>query len=207
MITRRQWLTASLGFVPTVSLTGRRKLHAQPDEDQHPLNPANTFDSFRVTDDSAAAFRACRELATGSSRSSSLIYVWGPPGAGKTHLLQATAHALRQPYGGRPVWYGQANDFKRLLIRAVHSGAFGPFRERFRAYDALLLDDIQLLRHMARTTEELVDMLDWIRDGGGSILLTGDAGPEEVTLCARFADRLRRGRVVRVARRIRGGSE
>lgn len=209
-ITRRRWIASLAGLVPMMA-GGHGTWSWKENGEVHPLSPHKTFASFMVGVHNEEAVAACLSVVGGAGPVPSMVYLWGPPGAGKTHLLQATARAVGEARGGGAAWYGTAPEFSAQLIRAVQDGQSARFRGCFRPLSVLLLDDVQLLRDFERTTEELVELVGWIADAGGSVVISGSMPPGKVTRSGRLAERVHRGLVKLVGpmqtRSWQGGAE
>ena len=193
LLSRRQWLATLPALIPLLRGDGSHPAPASDPGRNHPLDPRKSFSSFEVAPGNRAAFLGCQAISAGKPGTPTLLYVWGPPGTGKTHLLQATARAVSSARGPGSSWYATADEFRVDLVRAMHAGLLPDLRRRLRAAHLLLIDDVQTLQELERTTEEVVALVDWVRDGGGSVIIAGDAPPRDVTTSPRFADRLTRG--------------
>jgi chromosomal replication initiator protein len=143
-----------------------------------------TFASFIVLPGNRIAYRAAKRLASGD-RSYNPLILYGPPGLGKTHLLQAIGHEAA-PGGGVIALTGEA--FVDRFTRAVRAGQPDTFRELFRSCSLLLLDDLQFLATRPASQEQFFHIFDAIHRRGGAVAATIDAMPDAV---AGLSDRLR----------------
>ena len=127
------------------------------------------------------------------------LFIHGPPGLGKTHLLHAIGNYV-QLYGqGLTVRYVTGETFTAEFVQALRRKETRPFRDRFRAADVLLVDDVQFLAGKAHTREEFFHTFNALRDSGGQLVMTSDSSPRELAdLDARLVERFQAGLVVEV---------
>jgi chromosomal replication initiator protein DnaA len=117
------------------------------------------------------------------------LFLHGPKGTGKTHLLHAIGNELSSLSGGAArVAVVDVGEFSNELISAIQDGAIERFRARYRGVDALLFDDVQLCDGTERTQEELFHIFNAVYDQGKQIVLAGDRPPKELS---KLAERLR----------------
>lgn len=168
------------------------------------LDPHCTFASFIPTEGNRLAYRLLCEL-TGyypkdqSFRSPELehatfnpIYLWGPPGTGKSHLLMATAQALTNQ--GLLALYCRGETFTEHVVRAIRAGEMHTFRETYRNVDVLLIDDIQVFGRKSATQEELFHTFNTLHTGGKQIILSSSVSPQDLQLIeARLVSRFEWG--------------
>src|ERR671934_3015513 len=123
------------------------------------------------------------------------LFIYGPPGLGKTHLLQAIGNYV-QVYGtGLRVRYATVEDFTSEFVRSLRVGDTSAFRERFRGVDVLLIDDVQFLADKLKTKEEFFHTFNALYESGRQLVLTSDRSPSdhdefEARLRERFASGL-----------------
>jgi len=104
------------------------------------------------------------------------IFLYGPPGSGKTHLLMATAHKLKKE--GKNVFYVRTETFTEHVIRAFRTSSLQEFRPTYRNLDCLIIDDIHLLKRKATTQEELFHTFNRLHTQGMQIVLSGNTSPQ-----------------------------
>ena len=126
------------------------------------------------------------------------LFVHGPSGVGKTHLLNALGNELLQATGGAArVAVVTAQDFMDELIAALREGTVGRWRARYRAVDALLVDDVQFVAGKERTQDELFHVFNALHGDGRQIVLVSDRPPKELEgLEQRLRSRFEGGLVV-----------
>ncbi len=179
--------------------TGSRKQPQAPSDSKPPftpvfenLDPLCTFDNLVVSESNLLAHKILCEVAglpldqhTSSHPDSQLavfnpIYVYGPSGTGKTHLLMATAHTLRQR--GLDIIYTRAETFTEHVVQAIRSGEMAAFRRAYRSKDVLLLDDVHVFSRKNSTQEELFHTFNTLHLAGKQIILSANCAPQDLQL-------------------------
>ena len=138
------------------------------------------FDSFVVGSANAVACHAARAVAEAPGRRFNPFFLWGGVGLGKTHLVNALAHAV---LGTRPhprVAFLAAEAFMNAMISALRQDKMRAFRDRFRDLDLLILDDVQFLAGRERTQEEFFHTFNALHSAGHQIVLTSDKPPQAI---------------------------
>ncbi len=138
------------------------------------LNPSNTFESFVVGANSQFAHAACEAVAKKSGISYNPLFIYGGPGLGKTHLMQAIGHEMLRRQPGTRVIYLTCEKFTNEFIDAVRRGDIEKFRRRYRSSDVLLIDDVQFLAGKERSQEEFFHTFNTLLDGRNQVVLTSD---------------------------------
>lgn len=108
------------------------------------------------------------------------IYIHGPSGTGKSHLLMATAHLLKQQ--GYNFIYSRAETFTEHVVSAIRAGEMSAFRHRYRHIDCLLIDDVHLFSRKGATQEELFHTFNTLHLAGKQIILSSNCAPQELQL-------------------------
>jgi chromosomal replication initiator protein len=138
------------------------------------LNPAHTFASFVVGDNSQFAHAACEAVAKKSGITYNPLFIYGGPGLGKTHLMQAIGHELLRRQPGSRVVYLTCEKFTNEFIDAIRRGDVEKFRRRYRSADVLLIDDVQFLAGKERSQEEFFHTFNTLLDGCNQVVLSSD---------------------------------
>lgn len=138
------------------------------------LNPAFTFSSFVVGSNSQFAHAACEAVAKKSGVGYNPLFIYGGPGLGKTHLMQAIGQELLRRSPGTRVIYLTCEKFTNEFIDAVRKGDIEKFRRRYRSSDVLLIDDVQFLAGKDRSQEEFFHTFNTLLDGRNQVVLTCD---------------------------------
>ncbi|MDQ2744703.1 MAG: DnaA/Hda family protein, partial [Chloroflexota bacterium] len=119
------------------------------------LNPHFMFSTFVVGNSSRFAHAACRAVADAPGKAYNPLFLYGGVGLGKTHLMHAIGHAVREGHRRPPkVAYITSEKFMNEMISSIQENRTSDFRTRYRTVDVLLIDDIQFLAGKDRTQEE-----------------------------------------------------
>ena len=144
------------------------------------LNRFYTFDNFVTGKCNEFAQAAAHGLVESPGRNYNPFFLYGSVGLGKTHLLQATCHALLEKAQGFRILYLSCETFINHFITALEEGNLNNFRHRYREADALVVDDIHLLGNKERTQEEFFHTFNVLYSAGKQIILSSDSPPAEL---------------------------
>jgi chromosomal replication initiator protein len=153
-----------------------------------PLDPAHTFERFVIGAGNRLAHSAALAVAELPGEAYNPLFLHGPPGLGKTHLLAAIVHYLRRRRPELTVHYTTADRFTTEFVSGLRKDGPARFKQRYRKLDALLIDDVQVLEGKEHTQEEFVHTFNALHGVGKQIVLSSDRPPEAIT---RLAERLR----------------
>ena len=151
-------------------------------------NPRLTFDQFVIGDCNRLAHAAALTVAEMPSQAYNPLFICGPPGVGKTHLLSAIANLLLTHNPGLTVRATTGEAFTNEFLAALGGGHTDAFKARFRDVDVLLLDDVQFLQRKTKTEEEFFHTFNALHDAGRQVVLTSDRPPHDLQA---LEDRLR----------------
>jgi chromosomal replication initiator protein len=144
------------------------------------LNPKYVFETFVVGNSNQFAHAAARAVGDSPSRSYNPLFLYGGVGLGKTHLLHAIGHQVGRRRPGLKVLYVTAEQFVNQLINSLRFKTMHAFRERYRAIDVLLVDDIQFLANKERTQEEFFHTFNALYTSEKQIVLSSDCSPRAI---------------------------
>jgi chromosomal replication initiator protein len=162
---------------------------AAAERDDHAgINPRLTFESFVIGDANRFAHAAALAVAELPGQAYNPLFIYGPPGVGKTHLLHAVGNYVRLYGAGLTVRYTTIEAFTNAFVWALHGGDIERFKARFRRTDVLLIDDVQFLESKVKTEEEFFHTFNALHDTGSQLVLTSDRLPRDLEA---LHDRLR----------------
>lgn len=167
-------------IAPKEVVTGSSIKSEQISGDAMLLSPDYTFDSFVVGPDNRLAHAAALAVAGQPGKAYNPFFVHGGVGLGKTHLLQAICQMSMRNNPGMEIYYTSCNAFMNEFLEAVQNGEMKSFRNRFRTYDLLVVDDIHDLSNRGPSQEEFFHTFNTLYQGGRQIVLSSDAPPNEI---------------------------
>jgi chromosomal replication initiator protein len=152
------------------------------------LNPKYTFDNFVIGAGNQFAHAAARAVAERPSKAYNPLFLYGGVGMGKTHLMQAIGHEVKQLNPEASISYVSSEKFTNEMINSLRYDRMSSFRDKFRTVDVLLIDDIQFLAQKERTQEEFFHTFNALHESMKQIVIASDRPPKEL---AEIEDRLR----------------
>ncbi len=154
------------------------------------LNPRYAFSTFVVGPFNALAHAAARTVSEKPGISYNPLFIYGKTGHGKTHLIQAVGNHLKR--SGKKVFYVTSERFTVDYFNSLQSGTANSFKDKYRQYDVLIMDDVQFLANKEKTQEELFHLFNALHDNNKQIVFSSDIHPAllsglEERLQSRFA--------------------
>ena len=150
--------------------------------------PQFSFENFVVGPSNRFAHGAAIAVANSPGSIYNPLFIYGPPGVGKTHLLYAIANGIRKQNPDAKIVYIKGDEFINDYVESVRSGRAGDFRTKYREADLLLVDDIQFVAGKVETQNEFFHTFNTLYENKKQIVLTSDRPPHEMT---QLDDRLR----------------
>ncbi len=173
------------GPMPSTGTTGPP---AQPALAHPNTNPKLTFEQFVIGDSNRLAHAAALAVSEMPAQAYNPLFICGPPGLGKTHLLGAIANLLAAHDHRLSIRRTTGEAFTNDFLLALGSGGLDRFKASFRHVDVLLIDDVQFLERKTKTEEEFFHTFDTLYEAGSQIVLTSDRPPSDLQA---LEDRLR----------------
>jgi chromosomal replication initiator protein len=152
------------------------------------LNPKYTFDLFVIGSSNRFAHAAALAVAEAPAQAYNPLFIYGGTGLGKTHLLQAIAQYVSEHSGHLSVRYITSETFMNDFINSLRDKRIEGFKQRYRNYDLLLIDDIQFFEHKERIQEEFFHTFNSLYEAGSQIAMSSDRPPRGL---ATLEERLR----------------
>jgi len=144
------------------------------------FNPRHTFEQFVIGDSNRLAHAAALAVAELPGLAYNPLFICGPPGLGKTHLLHSIANYVTAYGGGATVRYTTAEAFTNHFLGALHGHDVERFKAAYRGVDVLLVDDVQFLQAKVRTEQEFFHTFNALHQAGSQIVLTSDRLPRDL---------------------------
>jgi len=144
------------------------------------LNPNYCFENFVVGPGNRFAHAAACAVTEAPAKHYNPLFIYGPVGLGKTHLMQSVALEIKRRFPEKKILYVSSEKFTNQLIAAIQGRSTPLFRSRFRNLDLLLIDDIHFVAGKEATQEELFHTFNALYDAHKQILISSDRPPREI---------------------------
>ena len=163
------------------------------------LHPDYTFENFVVGPSNRLAHASCVAVSQSLGNTYNPLFLYGSSGLGKTHLLHAVCHYVRQAALGVTVELLSCEEFVNRFILAIEEGNMAGFQAQFRGVDLLVIDDVQFLSDREHSQEEFFHTFNALYNNGKQIILSSDSPPAEIpSVEARLVSRFNWGLVARI---------
>ena len=145
------------------------------------LNPRYVFENFVVGSFNELAHAAAQAVIKKPGIVYNPLFLYGDTGLGKTHLAQAVGNHIKKINPDRKVFYLTSERFTVDLVNSIQNNKVNDFKEKYRQYDVLLMDDIQFLSKKEKTQEELFHLFNALYDNNKQIIFTSDQHPTYIS--------------------------
>ena len=167
---------------------------APPRHETGTIIPRYTFDSFVIGSSNRFAHAAALAIAEAPAQAYNPLFIYGNTGLGKTHLLHAIANYVALHSANMSVCYVNSETFMNDFINSLSNKRIEGFKQRYRAYDVLLIDDVQFFAHKERIQEEFFHTFNSLHEAGRQIVMSSDRPPRDInTLEERLRSRFEWG--------------
>ena len=162
------------------------------------LNPKYTFETFVVGPFNELAHAASQAILKRTAIYNPL-FIFGSTGHGKTHLIQAVGNFFKTADPSKKIFYLTSEKFANDYINSLNSGNINTFKERYKKYDLLIIDDIQFLSSKTKTQEEFFSLFNNFHDGGKQLIFSSDKHPNFIPdIEERIKSRFNAGMIVEI---------
>lgn len=159
------------------------------------VRPEFRFETLAVSSSNQLAFVSAQTVAKNLGKSYNPLFIYGPVGVGKTHLMQAIANDVYEKHPEKIIIYISSEEFTNEVVEAIRHNDTSRMKKRFRTASLLIIDDIQFFAGKEKVQEELFHTFNILIDGEAQIVLSSDRPPHEIKklekrLLSRFASGL-----------------
>ncbi|KKT41823.1 MAG: Chromosomal replication initiator protein DnaA [Candidatus Giovannonibacteria bacterium GW2011_GWA2_44_13b] len=164
------------------------------------LNPKYTFESFIVGSFNELAHAAALAITKNLGRVYNPLFLYGGVGLGKTHLLQAVGNSIIKENKNRKVNYITSEKFSNELVSSLQNNTVQNFKEKYREYDLLIVDDVQFFAGKTKTQEEFFYTFNTLFDAGKQVVFSSDRPPKSIPdIEERLRSRLEAGVIIDIS--------
>lgn len=144
------------------------------------LNPRYTFDNFVIGPYNELAHAASQAVIKSPGHVYNPLFVYGNTGRGKTHLIQAVGNQIKKVHPNKKVYYLTSERFGSEFFVAIQENKVQPFKDRYRKYDVMIMDDVQFFSHKEKFQEELFHFFNTFHDTGRQLIFSSDRHPNVI---------------------------
>lgn len=166
---------------PLTKTSANQNLTKEIEEISSPLDNRFKFENFVVGKPNALAHAAGRRVVETDAVPFNPLFIYGGVGLGKTHLMHAIAHNIKEQTPEKTVMYLSAEKFMYQFVRALRANETMNFKEIFRSVDVLMMDDIQFIAGKESTEEEFFHTFNALVDQNKQIIISADKSPSDLT--------------------------
>jgi len=174
-----------------------KDLYINPEDN---LNPRYHFNSFIVGSFNELAYAASLAIIDNPGTKYNPFFIYGGTGLGKTHLIQAVGNSIKEKYPNKKVHYMTLEKFATDFINSLQNNKANSFKEKYRKYDLLIIDDIQFIGKMEKIQEELFHTFNTFHENNKQIIFSSDKHPNYIPeLADRLKSRFAAGMIVDIS--------
>ena len=174
-----------------------RDLYINPEDN---LNPRYHFNSFIVGAFNELAYAAAQAIIENPGTKYNPFFIYGGTGLGKTHLIQAVGNAIKEKFPNKKTHYMTLEKFATDFINSLQNNKANSFKEKYRKYDLLIIDDIQFIGKMEKIQEELFHTFNTFYENNKQIIFSSDKHPNYIPeLADRLKSRFAAGMIVDIS--------
>lgn len=144
------------------------------------LNPRYIFDSFVVGSFNELAYAAAQAIIKKPGMSYNPFFIYGPTGLGKTHLIQAIGNSIKEKFPQKTVHYIPLEKFTVDYVNSLRNNKPNEFKQKYRKYDVLIMDDVQFISNKEKTQEELFHLFNSLYEANKQIIFSSDKHPNYI---------------------------
>ncbi len=164
------------------------------------LNPKYTFDTFVVGPFNELAYAAAQAVVKNPGLAYNPLFIYGDTGRGKTHLMQAVGNQIKKTNPSKKVFYLTSEKFTVDYLNSLTAGKANQFKEKYRKYDVLIMDDVQFFSSTEKTQEELFHLFNALHENNKQLIFSSDKHPNHIpNLENRIQSRFKAGMIVDIA--------
>jgi chromosomal replication initiator protein len=141
------------------------------------LNPRYTFETFVVGPFNELAHAASQTVVKSPGQTYNPLFIYGDTGRGKTHLIQAVGNKIKAQYPNKKIFYLTSERFGNELLNALQEGKAQQFKDKYRKYDVLIMDDVQFFAGKDKFQEEFFHLFNLFKDSGRQLIFSSDKHP------------------------------
>ncbi|MBI5138850.1 MAG: chromosomal replication initiator protein DnaA [Candidatus Vogelbacteria bacterium] len=165
------------------------------------LNPRYTFDTLIIGSFNELAHAAAQSVVRKPGMSYNPLFIYGGTGLGKTHLIQSIGNEIKKADPSKKIFYMGAEKYAVDLVNSINTNKMHVFKDKYKRYDVLILDDIQFIAGKERTQEEFFHLFNSYHDNNKQIVFSSDKPPKHINeLEERLRSRFEGGMIVDISR-------
>ena len=163
------------------------------------LNPRYTFDNMIVGSFNELANAGAQAVIKSPGLLYNPYFIYGNTGLGKTHMIEAVGNSIKKNFPGKKVFYTSAEKFVIECVNAVQNKTMNTFKDKYRMYDVLIMDDIQMIGKGEKTQDELFHLFNMLYEANKQIIFSSDKHPNYIPgIEDRLKSRFSQGMIVDV---------